>query len=216
MPALSKRTQKQIYLYLALFLFVLFASAPARASMLDLVLKDSPDIFTPFITFNYASGDRSFNARGSAIDYFDGINDLTIDNGTFELCGAIDSADKVAGSLSIRGNLLGVPGSGTLLTAQLTGLGYGSADGVLEFLFKATGGDLASVYGSVGGIILGGAGFKDPDTPLSPQVGTASADIGIPNGYDQPEPVPEPATAALLLGGGIGLALLRRRGNANS
>jgi hypothetical protein len=216
MRALFKGTKRLFYVYLALFMFTAFAPSLSQAAMLDLTLKDSPDIFTQFITFNYQSSGRTFSAGSSTMEYFysPDADGLFIDNGLFALTGSIDSADRVTGNLSILGNIPGASGSGTLLTAQLTGFGYGSTDGVLEFLFKANGGDLASLYGSEGGIILSHVGFQDLDRSLSPVVGSGSADVGSPTG-DDPEPVPEPGTAALFLCGCIGMVMLRRHRNAH-
>ncbi len=84
-----------------------------------------------------------------------------------------------------------------MLTGNLTAFGFDGSNDPLEFLFGVTGGSMAGLFGSVGGVILSDTGF--PGNSFSSNfsnTGLGLSDTGTPT-----PPVPEPATLALLLMG---------------
>jgi hypothetical protein len=206
---LLRKFRQHRNLILAAGLLLGFAASSAQAVPLNLVLNDSPDIYTDFINFSYNASTKTFYATGSVNDYWDGVTDYTVANGTFTLSGVLDSSNKAIGTIEIDGSLgTGTLGSGILLIGTLTDFGFGAPGGVLEFLFSTTGGDLASAFNSVGGIILSGADWHDIATSTLNTNRVAAADTGS-------VPVPEPSSAVLLLLGAIGAGMVRIRKNAS-
>ncbi len=144
----------------------LLLGSAAQAAPLNLVLADSPDIFSSGINVDYTVSSGVLTATGTASTFEDdGVGPaIGVDTGSFDLFASIDNSGVLsAGTLSIGGTIatLGYV-SGTLLTGTLTNLGYptSGSGGPLEFLFNVTGGDLASAYGASGGIILSQSGFN--------------------------------------------------------
>ena len=188
----------------------LLLGSAAQAAPLDLLLADSPDIFSSGINVDYTAITGDFTATGTASTFEgDGVAPaVLITGGTFDLTASIDNSGVLSGgTLTIGGTIpsLGV-GPGSLLTGTLTSLGFptsGSGD-PLEFLFDVTGGDLASFYGTSGGIILTESGFIGGfATDFSNVPFTGVADTGTV--------VPVPAAAWLFGSGLLGLAGIARR-----
>ena len=196
-------------LAIAMVVSGLFATSSANATLLGLTLEPAPDIFSSFITVNYDMGTQTLTADGFALDFFDGVNNA-IAGGTFSLTASIDNAGVMSGgSLTITGTTLGF-NSGTLLTGSLTALGFGNSGGdPLEFMLDITGGDLAAMYGSTGGIIMSNTGFDaglfSNDFSSAPLAGVS--DTGVP------VTVPEPAGILLFACSLITFAATRRRHN---
>ncbi len=144
----------------------LLLGSAAQAAPLNLVLADSPDIFSSGINVDYTASSDAFTATGTASSFEDdGVGPaIGIDTGSFDLAASIDNNGVLsAGTLTITGTITSLGfNTGTLLTGTLTNLGFpasGSGD-PLEFLFNVTGGDLAGAYGLSGGIILSQSGFN--------------------------------------------------------
>lgn len=114
------------------------------------------------------------------------------------------------GTLSIGGTVASLGfNSGTLLTGDLTALGFPDAGGdPLEFLFNITGGDAASLYGATGGVIMSATGFggsfaADFDNNMGMVGrGMGTADAGA---------VPVPAAVWLFGSGLLGMVWVGRR-----
>ena len=192
-----------VTLAVTIFLF----STSARATPLNLTLFDSPDIMSGLIDVTYDAGSGAFVASGFALELDDdGLGDpLTIADGDFTLQATIDgSGILLGGSLTYGGTVASLGfDSGALLTGNLTDFGFPDAGGdPLEFLFNVTGGDAATLFGPVGGIILSGTNFggsfaNDFDNLIAgiPGTGFGTNNAGVP--------VPEPTTMLLV---GVGLA----------
>jgi hypothetical protein len=169
----------------------------------------TPDLFSAGITVDY-QGDNNggtLTAMGFA-STLEGFGN--IDNGTFLIdMTSIDFNDQTAaGTLTIGGN------GGTLLTGTLSSsagdqtFGGNGDTGALEFLFNVTGGDVADLYGGVGGsagIILSQSGFN----------GSFASAFGtqwnaLANTFGQGGGVPIPGTLWLVLAG-AGLLISRRQ-----
>ena len=184
------------FLTAALFLGM---SSMAQAAPLNLTLLPEPDISASFIDVAYdAATDRLF-ASGFALGLATGGSLENIAGGSFDLIASVlDDGSLLGGSLSIGGTVAGLGfNSGTLLTGDLTALGFNQANDPLEFLFDVTGGDAAGLYGDLGGIILSGAGFPgDWTSSFSSNPFAAVADIGT---------VPVPAAAWLFGSALLGL-----------
>jgi len=188
----------------------LLVGSAAQAAPLNLLLEPSPDIFSSGINVGYTASSGELTATGTASTFEDdGVGPpLTIDNGSFDLTANIDNSGVLsAGTLDIGGTINSIgANSNILLTGTLTDLGFptsGSGD-PLEFLFNVTGGDLASDYGTSGGIILTQSGFSDGftlDFNNGPFAGVA--DIGVV--------VPVPAALWLFGSGLLGLTGIAAR-----
>ncbi|MBT8135951.1 MAG: VPLPA-CTERM sorting domain-containing protein [Gammaproteobacteria bacterium] len=177
-------------------------SINAHGAPLALTMADTPDIAVGFITVEYAGGSLSANGFALSFDGSDTDPALDIVNGLFTLNAQIDSAGNLAsGSLVVSGTI-GSQYSGTLLTGDLTAFGFNDnpAGDPLEFLFSVTGGELASLYGAVGGIILASSGFSGSFTHFSSTSGTA--DVAA---------IPVPAAVWLMLTALAGLSGFRNR-----
>ena len=163
-------TQRGFRASLLFAALVLGANGAAQASSLGLT-PGIPDIFSSSITTGYASG--VFTANGIAMTIDDdgigpSINFDAIVANSFSLTAMIDGSGSLSsGSISITGSITSLSAtSGTLLTGTLTDIGFPDAGGnPLEFLFDVTGGDLASLYGGLGGVILSGSGLPISSTP---------------------------------------------------
>lgn len=138
---------------------VAILASTAQADLLNL-WPQNPDITSSFITVTYNSGTDQFNANGTATQLVDELNNVyNITGGSFALNATIDSTGTAsAGSLTIGGN---VNGDGpSLLTGSLVDFGYDTGGSpIFEFIFKVTGGDLATAFGGINklvGVILDG------------------------------------------------------------
>lgn len=185
---------------------IAFASSPVQAVPLNLTLLDTPDIVSSFIDVNYNAGTDTFTASGFALELDDdgSVPAEAITGGTFDLTAVIDGSGTLSsGSLSIGGTVASLGfNSGTLLTGNLTAFGFPNGGGdPLEFLFDVTGGDAAGLFGSSGGIILGGTNFTGDFTIDFNGDGSAVANVA---------PVPLPATVWLFGAGLLGLVGLGR------
>jgi len=189
----------------------------ARATPLNLILFDSPDIMAGFIDVTYDAGDDLFVADGFALELDDdGVGDpFQIAGGTMNITATInDSGTLVSGTVTYGGTVssLGYT-SGTLLTGNLTAFGFGDAGDPFEFLFDVTGGSAQDLFGGIGslaGLILSVTGFDgsftlDFDNLIAGLPGTGS---GVNNAG---VPVSEPATMLLIGFGLIGLAGFSRK-----
>ena len=135
-----------------------------------------------------------------------------IAGGSFDVDAAINDTDMTAtGTLSIGGTIAGLGfNSGTLLTGVLSALGAGTGD-PLEFLFDITGGDAAALMGPTVGVNLSQSGYT----------GSFASDFGsapfgaladtFPYEVNNPNPVPEPGTLAMLAAGLVSVRIARRR-----
>lgn len=182
---------------------LLALSLNAQAAPLNLTLLDSPDIASFFINTSYNAASDTLSATGYALRFASGAESaLMIAGGLYMLQANIDGSGVLSGgSITIEGTIdsLGYT-SGTLLQGTLTDFGYGAGD-TLEFLFSPTGGDLAGLYGSDGGIIMGQTGFH----------GSFHQDFGALTAVADVAAVPVPAAVWLMLSALAGLAGVRRR-----
>ena len=167
----------------------LLAANSANAALLGLNLDPAPDIFSSFITVDYDMGTQTLTADGFALNLFDGA-DNAIAGGTFSLTASVDNSGVLSGGSLMIGGTTGGFNSGTLLTGSLTALGFDDAGGdPLEFMFDVTGGDLAGMYGSSGGIIMTNTGFNAGLFTGNFTSGdmAASSDTGVPTSVPEPE-----------------------------
>lgn len=199
----------QLWVVAAAAAVLLFGTARAGATPLNLVLQPQPDI-------NFAFGSVSYNATTDTLtvsvisggvtnmDAFNVVNQ-SITGGTLTLTATIDGSGNLSGgSLTVGGTIPAFGyNSGTLLTGNLTALGFPNSTGALEFLFTATGGDAQSLYGSNGALVIGITnGFPGNWSNNFSASYSAPGDIAT---------VPEPGTLALLGVGVVALAWRQRR-----
>lgn len=187
-------------------------SGLAQAAPLNLTLLPEPDISAAFIDVTYDATADSLTASGFALGLATGGSLQSIAGGTFDLVASVfDDGSLLGGTLSIGGTVAGLGfNSGTLLTGDLTAIGFNQANDPLEFLFSVTGGDAAGLYSAgLGGIILGNAGFGGNWTGnFSSNPFAAVADVGV---------VPVPAAVWLFgtaLVGLLGIGGHRRKQNS--
>lgn len=192
----------------ASFAFVLLlAGATAQAATLGLTLAEFPDISAGLITVSYDATSDTLTADGfpgsAKLDAGPAIDIL---GGMFTLSATIDNTGAISGgTIVITGMLDGMPGSGTLITGNLTTFGFPDAGGdPLGFLFDVTGGDLAPIYGSTGAIILAGTDFDGDWNTDFANSGDGVADTGV-------AVVPLPAPFLLLLSALVGVGATSRR-----
>ena len=201
---------------------LVLAGSGAKASLLNLD-PSTPDFMTSFLSVSYNAGNSNFLASGLTTDYQGGSAAL-VNAGNYSLSATINhSGVLTGGSLLIKGDI----GSGdeTLLTGTLKtgpgGTAFGFQDpsdapprNLFEFLFTVTGGDpvIVNDFGGPGianrGVIVT-AEFQNGGTPFT-GVWTSSFNNNGSGFSDNFAPVPEPASASLLLLGGA-LLLAKRR-----
>jgi hypothetical protein len=154
---------------------------PAQASQLNLELQTSPDMMSDFINVSYNAANQTFTARGFAEQIGNGAGEpIVIVNGTFEITASISSSGTVSsGTLTITGEVpsLGI-NQGTLLTGNISALGFGEASGPMEFRFDTNGGSLAFNFGPSVSIILSQSGFAGTFTDNFSSNSIAVAGIG--------------------------------------
>jgi hypothetical protein len=196
----------------ALGIAALLLTSPVYAG-LDLTLQRSPDVVSGFIDVSYNSTTDLFGASGFAFELNDdgiGIPESIV-GGTFGLNANIDASGVLgSGTITLGGTVpsLGF-NSGTLLTGTLVNFGFPSTGDPLEFVFSATGGDAAGLYGPGPiGVILSSSGFEGNFTSSFdnligqfPGTGLAFSDVA--------PVVPLPGSLWLSLAG-IGVSLIFR------
>lgn len=193
-------------------------TASSQAALLGLT-QQLPDISTGFVSVTN-NGSGTFQASGFAQSLdtvMGGGPEFTPDGGfaMWDLVMTVNPADGalISGTVSVLGTITGFPAvSGTLLTGTITEYGsqHGDSD-QFDFRFNVTGGDLAAIYGALGGIILS-AGATDFN---GSNWNTAWANDGISGTADtfgQPViVVPSPAAAGFGLVMIAGMGLIRSR-----
>ena len=191
---------------------ILGMSGLAQAAPLNLMLLPEPDISAAFIDVAYNAAADSLTASGFALGLATGGSLESIAGGSFDLVASVlDDGSLLGGTLSIGGTVASLGfNSGTLLTGDLSAIGFNQANDPLEFLFSVTGGDAAGLYSAgLGGIILGNAGFGGNWTGnFSSNPFAAVADVGV---------VPVPAAVWLFgtaLIGLLGIGGRRRKQNS--
>ncbi|MDH3589142.1 MAG: hypothetical protein OEQ74_07035 [Gammaproteobacteria bacterium] len=189
----------------ALATALLSLSWSSHAAPLGLTLADAPDIASGFITVSYNAMTDTLSATGSAIQLYDGVATFIDAGGLFILEATVDGdGNMTGGTISIDATIASLGHvSGTLLTGVLTDFGFMEGGGdPLEFLFDVTGGDLASLYGPRGGIILSDAGFGG-----SFANDFANTDAGV----SDTAAIPVPPALWLMFSALAGIAGVRRR-----
>lgn len=188
---------------------LLLVSIAAQAAPLNLDLQ-LPAINTSYMTTSYNADTDLFSMSYGfpTTITFDGSTENVVDGGGMSFSASIsDGGIFNSGSFSITGTS-GLYNSGTLLTGNLTELGYANNDSqVLEFLFDATGGDLLSFYDDsfgIGGIILSVSGYNDDN------FNTSFSNTPY-NGFATIAPVPVPAAVWLFGSGLLAMAGFARR-----
>jgi hypothetical protein len=192
---------------------LLLGVGQAGATPLGVLLNPEPDINWSFASVNYNAGTDTLTITGisGTVNNLDALSfvNVPIVGGTLSLTANIDGGGNLlGGSFTVGGTVPSAPfnyNSGTLLTGNLTALGFpnGSA-GALEFLFSTTGGDASVLYGPGGAIVVGIVnGFPGNWNANFSASFSAPGDIGTV--------VPEPGSFALLGLGLAGMAWRRRR-----
>lgn len=187
----------------AVVLPLCFGPGSAQASM-DLVFAETPDIYSGFIQLHYDSPTPDvLTANGYAMKLKDDTGttyniqkypDNVYVPGSFALEATINSSGLLQpGGTVAFGGYIPDKGytSGTILTGNLTTLGYGAAHEPLEFLFEVTGGDAAGLFGgisAIAGLILHTQAFPGDFSGEFSNNGSSSNTGSV---------VPEPATIVL-------------------
>ena len=195
-------TQRGTWLSTLAAVLIMGTSSLAQAAPLNLTLNDFPDIVSSLITVTYGAASSTFTASGFADELDDdgSVPAEAIVGGTFDLAAAIDASGALSGgSLAIGGTVASLGfNSGTLLTGNLTALGFNNAGDPLEFLFDVTGGDAFALFGGgslSGGVVLASSGFG----------GNWDSDFGTISAVSDTGVVPVPAAVWLFGSGLIGL-----------
>ncbi|MHC4947274.1 MAG: hypothetical protein ACYTG1_03295 [Planctomycetota bacterium] len=196
------------------------AFLPAQALHADLLNLPQfvPDTNSAQILVTYDASTDTFTADGFALSIeLDGLlpdPDENITGGTFNLIATIDDFGVLTGGTLVIGGTIPNIGanSGTLLTANLTAVGFLNGGGdIFDFALDVTGGDLAGLYGAFGGMVLD-AEFATGNGPGF--TGDWTADFtndffGTGFGFsDTFATVPAPSALVVILGG---LVARRRR-----
>jgi len=189
-------------------LFLVSIAAQAAPLNLDLQL---PAINASYMSTDYDAGTGSFNVISSYVNTitFDGSTENIASGGmSFSAdisAGGLGDAMLNSGSFSITGTS-GLYNSGTLLTGNLTELGYANnGNQTLEFMFNVTGGDLAGFYDAgFGGFNIFVSGYNDDN------FNTSFSNTPY-NGFATIAPVPVPAAVWLFGSGLLAIAGIARR-----
>jgi len=222
---------------LASALFCLLSAGLAHGAPLFLTSRPA-DVTAGFIKATYNSTTQVFDATGTATAFeLNGIAppDYSISAGgspskQFKINMTVNPATgaPISGTIVINGTiptLSPTPAmSGTLLTGNIVGFGFPSSatsNPVFEFLFTATGGDLASYYSSSllpNGVILTpgtgtgattfSGGFGPGTDYQNTSSGVSATWPGVADAFFSPEP--SAASLALVVISGIGLRVRRK------
>ena len=193
----------------AVLLFLLFVICDANATPLGLELS-YPDVTSGLLTVSYDQTPvPMLRVTGLALTLeIDGVGapDYIIADGWFDLDARVYGTTFYGGTLVISGTVPTLYTSGTLLSVTLTEMGFSDEGGeVFEFAGDATGGDLAALPGmSRIGVIIDtfDSGFGGLFTGSFANSGFGVSDTAA---------VPEPSSILLLLLGGYGTLLARRK-----
>lgn len=162
---------KYAFSIFALATSLLFVTSTTQAAPLGLNLYPTPDITSNIMDTNYdATSDLlTITGQWGMTVSFDGITHENVAGGTsgfglYSLTASIsDGGVFNSGTISILGTV-GAYNSGTLLTGDLTALGFeNNGNQLLEFTFDVTGGDLAPLFSGApyGGTIINTSGYND-------------------------------------------------------
>ena len=185
-------------------------SLAAQAAPLNLNLQ-LPAINTSFMNTSYDAGTGNFDVTygfANTITFDDSTENISGGGVSFSAnisAGGSGDASLNSGNFSIYGTS-GLHNSGTLLTGNLTELGYANnGNQTLEFMFDVTGGDLAGFYNTgLGGFNLFVSGYNDDNF-------NSSFNNTSYNGFATIAPVPVPAAVWLFGSGLLALAGIARR-----
>ena len=210
-------------IFLSGFLFC--ASFHAQADLLGVdAISTLPELASGTLAIQYTassglftvSGDTSFYTAPDATGYSVTTNDWSA-VGTFDLSANIaTNGYLLSGTVTIVGGVRDdfdneIYPWGTLLQGNLTAFGYqdlgtGGPD-KFDFRFDVTGGALAGVYGSLGGILI-------DTTEESPFAGTFMSDFGNPEQVwetvGNTAMIPEPEPQLLIILSVLGLCWVAR------
>jgi len=219
----------KLHFCLVLVVALLLSGGSVRAELLNLTLKESPDIFSGYIDVTYDAGNNAFAfaSTGYALTFYNGVEQIDFDvytEDSFSISATVNELGVASsGSLTITGQVAGYGATGPLLTGNLTNFGFGFWDTLnpesdaasFEFLFEVSGGEMAGLYGGQGasiGVIMGGVSVG---ADVTEQLFTADFDnlFGNGPGYgtavsDTGTPMPEPVSLLLL---GLGGLILSKR-----
>jgi hypothetical protein len=179
---------------------VTYDYSTGQLTVYGLAVNTEPGLSTPacaFCSITNSAPIGTVSTPGGPLEY------------NLEILASIDSSGNIeagTNTLEITGSVNGLSDGSPLLTGNLSE--FGGASGLYEFVFTATGGSLAGLYGGDGspvGVILIDASLPaDLDSNFSTNF-SGAIDVGSPLA------TPEPASLLLLLSGGTLLGLLRRR-----
>jgi hypothetical protein len=214
-------------------------SAAVPPHTLLLTAYGNADMSGSPLDVTYATNPGSFYMTGSLSDYITSANTDTMDSGgygDYYLAANINTSGILSGgvvtNIASTGPITGILLTGVLETgAAGTVWGYDNNSSVdqFSFLFKVTGGSQASNFGGINAVcgvnlFADFAGNSGHDVAFNGTWGSQSGfnnqsnnNVGSGNGSAdifRIAPVPEPSTMALMLGGGLALLAIRRRGNA--
>lgn len=195
-------------------LLMILTVGSAQAAPINLVFQPFPHIFSSSINVTYIPGTTALSAIGTPLKFNDGTGPVDFAaGGVFDISATISNLGvPTSGTLTISGTVGGF-GPGNLLTGNLVAFGFLDSPGgdMFEFLFDVTGGALASLYGPWAGVMLD-ANF-DPSSP-DRFTGNFAVAFNNPNlagvSDTKPDPIPEPPTILLTVGGLGSLWALRR------
>lgn len=178
---------------------------------------ETPNLFSAPLTIQYTASSGLFTVSASTSAYHtQGGDSLPVTDasswgvGTFDLSANIaTNGNLLSGTVTIEGAVYDqsydeppLISYGTLLQGNLTAFGY-QTNGVdqFDFLFNVTGGELADVYGSVGGIYLN----TEEKTSFAGNFLTDFSTSGSQGDADTKMVIPEPEPQLLVVLSVLGL-----------
>ena len=208
----------------ASFMVAVMFAGSASATLIGLDMSKKPDIFSDTNgTYSYNAGSGLFTATATPYLYTDVGGSVTpIPSGSYQLSFYVDSLGNYAGSmagndLEIHADLDGNPGDELVLSGNVYDFGWTTkvvnVSGVdqtwfeFDYVFNITGGSLADDFGGIG---LNGGSYSYSEVPVV-EYTSWTADHSGENVKSDTVPVPEPATALLLIPGFIGLIGFKKR-----